>query len=289
MYRLLIYFIIVLIPMSMISCKGDAPKEDAEKESKTEKKEQKKELGSAKEFGKDFLKAYRTEDIETLKSLSMPAMAAAFNETYKDESIHGERLNYLENEWNGEIIEVGYIKADDVVNAKIAFRVIEENNDSLYEVITALPMKGEWKYFGIDEISIKKFHQTLWTSIPKEVSTMRDKYDISSEEEFIAKLKDCGIPVYEGSVKESFGEVSYGEGYAIKYSLPELSKEKGVKKVFEFYQKKLQKVADKYDWKMEILHNPNMVMLYNFDREAELNFSNYLIEDTHYYTLKFER
>src|SRR6056297_2957032 len=109
----------------------------------------------------------------------MPAMAAAFTETYKDESIHGERLKYLKDEWNGEIIEVGYIKAEDVINAKIAFRVIEENNDSLYEVITALPVKGKWKYFGIDEIGIKKFHQTLWTAIPKEVTSMRDKYDIS--------------------------------------------------------------------------------------------------------------
>ena len=219
----------------------------------------------------------------------MPAIAAAFSETYEEQPLDGERLQYLKNKWNGEIIEVGYIKADDLINAKIAFRIIEENNDSIYEIITALPMKGEWKYFGIDEINIDKFHQKLWTAIPKEVISLRENYDISNEKEFIKKLKECGVPIYEGSVKESFGEVSYGEGYAIKYSLPEFSNEEDVKEVFEFYQKKLQKVADKYDWKMEILHNPNMIMLYNFDREAELNFSNFLIEGTHYYTLKFER
>lgn len=92
-----------------------------------------------------------------------------------------------------------------------------------------------------------------------------------TREHFEAKLKEMNIPVYETAEFDSVSKRLYGDGYQLRYFIPDNSDEK-VKEVYDFYSDVMDRTAEnmglerKYD-------TGNLIMLMD-GNEVVISVSN---------------
>ena len=94
----------------------------------------------------------------------------------------------------------------------------------------------------------------------KEVSEKKADEE-PTREYFEAKLKELNIPVYETAEFDSVSKRLYGDGYQLRYFIPDNSDEK-VKEVYNFYSEVMNKVAE--DTGLERKYDTgNLIMLFD--------------------------